>query len=137
MTDGDLARVRLLLEASARYDSLAAAARKRLWSHWAPLLYDEVVALRKMLASRASRALPRRASNVKHEVLRRDHGRCRYCGAVVAREQRTFDHVVPKSQGGTRTPGNTVLACAACNQRKGGRTPDEADMPLLPAGGGG
>jgi 5-methylcytosine-specific restriction endonuclease McrA len=64
-------------------------------------------------------------------VLRRDGRRCAYCGA----EASTIDHVLPSSRGGRNTWLNTVAACAACNQRKGDRTPDEARMPLrfLPA----
>lgn len=33
--------------------------------------------------------------------------------------------------GGTRTWENIVTACEPCNRRKGGRTPEEAGMPLL------
>ena len=38
----------------------------------------------------------------------------------------TFDHVVPRSQGGATTWENVVIACAPCNRQKGGRTPAQA-----------
>jgi 5-methylcytosine-specific restriction endonuclease McrA len=73
-------------------------------------------------------------------VLRRDGYRCIYCG-ISAGESRgnrtlykddfTIDHLIPRSQGGKNSWGNTACACPACNQRKGDRTPHEAGMPLL------
>jgi 5-methylcytosine-specific restriction endonuclease McrA len=35
------------------------------------------------------------------------------------------------SRGGQSTWSNTVVACLACNTRKGDRTPQEAGMPLI------
>ena len=43
----------------------------------------------------------------------------------------TRDHVQPKSRGGRDCYENLVIACKACNNRKGDRTPEEAGMPLL------
>ncbi|WP_026208024.1 HNH endonuclease [Catelliglobosispora koreensis] len=59
-------------------------------------------------------------------VLRRDGNRCAYCGG----EAFTIDHILPSSRGGKNTWLNTVAACGGCNQRKGDRTPAEADMRL-------
>ncbi|MFJ8688533.1 HNH endonuclease [Micromonospora wenchangensis] len=59
-------------------------------------------------------------------VLRRDGGRCAYCDGPAS----TVDHVLPRSRGGRNTWRNTTAACYPCNQRKGDRTPAEADMPL-------
>ncbi|MEV4755655.1 HNH endonuclease [Micromonospora sp. NPDC049559] len=59
-------------------------------------------------------------------VLARDQHRCAYCGRFAT----TVDHVLPRSRGGRNTWRNTVAACYGCNQRKGDRTPAEADMPL-------
>lgn len=67
----------------------------------------------------------------------RDCGRCRYCGALVNwRDRRgkvgaTYDHVDP---AGPNSLSNLVVACKSCNSRKRDRTPDQANMPLLPAG---
>ncbi len=64
----------------------------------------------------------------RREVLRRDHHTCQYCGST---HNLTLDHVVPLSKGGSHTWDNVVTACERCNQRKGNRTPEEANMPLL------
>ncbi|MFS8868105.1 HNH endonuclease [Synechococcus sp. H65.1] len=63
----------------------------------------------------------------RREVLRRDHHTCQYCGST---HNLTLDHVVPLSRGGSHTWDNVVTACERCNQRKGNRTPEEANMPL-------
>ncbi len=55
----------------------------------------------------------------------RDKFVCQYCGA---KDDLTFDHVVPRAYGGRTTWGNVTTACAPCNLRKGGRTPAEAHM---------
>ena len=41
------------------------------------------------------------------------------------------DHVMPISRGGKDCWENVVAACFHCNSRKGGRTPQQASMPLL------
>ena len=53
----------------------------------------------------------------RFNVFLRDRFQCQYCGA---REDLTFDHVVPRSRGGRTTWDNVVTACAACNLSKGG-----------------
>lgn len=55
----------------------------------------------------------------------RDRFACQYCGA---REDLTFDHVIPRAFGGRTTWGNVTTACAPCNLRKGGLMPREAGM---------
>ena len=50
----------------------------------------------------------------------RDRFSCVYCGS---RRELTFDHVIPRAQGGRTTWENVATACAPCNLRKGGRTP--------------
>jgi 5-methylcytosine-specific restriction endonuclease McrA len=37
----------------------------------------------------------------------------------------------PRAQGGTTRWENIVIACVPCNQKKGGRTPEQAKMRLL------
>jgi len=61
----------------------------------------------------------------------RDQHLCMYCGKSYARQLLTRDHVVPLSRGGRDTWENVVCACFSCNSRKGGRTPQQASMPLL------
>ena len=61
----------------------------------------------------------------------RDHHLCLYCGRAFSRPQLTRDHVQPMSRGGRDIWENVVSACFPCNSRKGGRTPQQAGMPLL------
>ena len=58
----------------------------------------------------------------------RDKFHCVYCGS---HRELTFDHVVPRAQGGRTMWENVATACAPCNLRKGGRTPVEAHMHLM------
>lgn len=66
----------------------------------------------------------------------RDQALCAYCGRKTIKtnigrpEMATFDHVYPKSRGGTETWGNAVLACQECNVKKANKTPEEAGMLL-------
>ena len=61
----------------------------------------------------------------------RDGFRCQYCGDRTPEDDLTYDHVVPKAQGGITCWTNIVTCCVGCNHRKGGRTPREAGMRLL------
>lgn len=63
----------------------------------------------------------------RKNVLKRDQNTCQYCGAE---NNLTIDHVVPKSRGGRDTWENLVAACVSCNNQKGDRTPEEAEMDL-------
>jgi 5-methylcytosine-specific restriction endonuclease McrA len=66
----------------------------------------------------------------RRNVYKRDHYTCQYCGAQPGSEELTIDHVLPRSQGGTSSWENCVLACVACNKRKADRTPQQASMRL-------
>ena len=75
----------------------------------------------------------------RRTVLHRDAYTCIYCGIQPGDKQRgnvltrydfTIDHILPVSRGGRNTWGNTAYACPRCNQRKGSRTPHEANMKL-------
>lgn len=67
-------------------------------------------------------------------IRRRDRDRCRYCGIEVNWKDRrspkggTYDHIQPR---GDNSYENVVVACHQCNVRKGGRTPEQARMPLI------
>jgi 5-methylcytosine-specific restriction endonuclease McrA len=78
---------------------------------------------------RAVRPHRRAVALTKKNVLKRDGHRCQYCGATHGKM--TTDHVVPRSRGGAESWRNLVCACAACNRRKGNRTPQQAGMQLL------
>lgn len=65
----------------------------------------------------------------RKNILKRDGFRCQYCGHKAT--DLTIDHIIPKSRGGTDNWENLVAACHKCNNRKGNRTPEEANMTLL------
>ncbi len=61
----------------------------------------------------------------RFNVFLRDRFSCQYC---LAREDLTFDHVIPRSKGGMTTWDNVVAACSPCNLRKGDRLTKVAEM---------
>lgn len=63
-------------------------------------------------------------------VLTRDGFKCCYCGQRLPMRKLTYDHVLPRSQGGRTVWENIVSACYDCNERKGDRTPEQAKMRL-------
>jgi 5-methylcytosine-specific restriction endonuclease McrA len=65
----------------------------------------------------------------RRNILERDNHTCQYCR--YKGDGLTLDHVNPRSRGGRDSWDNLVAACVRCNVRKGSRTPDEANMPLL------
>ncbi len=73
----------------------------------------------------------RRPAFTRFNVFLRDRFSCQYCGLGFPTHDLTFDHVVPRSRGGSTTWGNVVTACSPCNLRKGSRLPREAGMTLL------
>ncbi|MDQ7054911.1 MAG: HNH endonuclease [candidate division KSB1 bacterium] len=74
--------------------------------------------------------LPRRGVILSRKnILKRDGFRCQYCGR--RNKPLTVDHVIPKKRGGVDSWENLVCACVECNNKKGHRTPEEANMPLL------
>lgn len=86
--------------------------KKRLKTKW----YGIVKPLkRKLLAWRLSR-------RVENHV-------CAYCDCwftPTGKRQRTFDHIHPRSRGGTWSVRNMAFACLACNLRKG-----DADLDVF------
>lgn len=64
----------------------------------------------------------------RFNVFLRDRFQCQYCGA---REDLTFDHVIPRRYGGETTWLNVVAACSPCNLKKGGLMPARAKMQPL------
>ena len=61
----------------------------------------------------------------RFNVFLRDRFTCQYCGG---RDDLTFDHVVPRSKGGTTVWDNVVAACSPCNLRKGDKLCRDVDM---------
>ena len=67
----------------------------------------------------------------RENLLIRDRMTCQYCGGAVSRTNATYDHVIPRVSGGTTRWENILISCVACNQKKGGRTPEQAKMKPL------
>jgi 5-methylcytosine-specific restriction endonuclease McrA len=64
-------------------------------------------------------------------IYARDNYTCQYCGEKKRRiDELTYDHVVPRSQGGKTEWTNIVTACSSCNSEKANRTPAQAGMRL-------
>jgi 5-methylcytosine-specific restriction endonuclease McrA len=77
----------------------------------------------------------RRAAKVKHairfsraNVYLRDGYRCQYCGDKFEPRLLSYDHVVPRCQGGKTDWLNIVTSCRTCNTRKGGLECDAVGM---------
>ncbi len=65
----------------------------------------------------------------RKNILRRDAYKCGYCGRGDL--PLTIDHIIPKAKGGSDSWENLICACTLCNNKKGDRTPIEANMNLL------
>jgi 5-methylcytosine-specific restriction endonuclease McrA len=63
-------------------------------------------------------------------IYARDAFTCQYCEQQLPTEDLTFDHVVPRSQGGKTSWTNIVTCCVPCNMSKANRTPQEAGVHL-------
>ena len=64
-------------------------------------------------------------------LFKRDRCICAYCAQEFKPSMLTVEHVHPQCAGGGTVWQNLVSACIACNQRKGGRTPEQAGMELV------
>jgi 5-methylcytosine-specific restriction endonuclease McrA len=51
-------------------------------------------------------------------VWKRDCGTCRHCGATANLQ---FDHIIPRSRGGSGRAANVELLCGECNNKKKAR----------------
>lgn len=74
-----------------------------------------------------------RSHRTKLVVFLRDGFVCQYCGEHSFNRRYTTTFLVPKSEGGTRSPKNLVVACEKCCKAKGGkRSPhEEEDLKRL------
>jgi 5-methylcytosine-specific restriction endonuclease McrA len=73
---------------------------------------------------------PGRISPNAANVFFRDKYTCAYCGEKKNKSELTIDHIFPIVQGGKNSWKNLISACKPCNQKKGGRTPLQANMKL-------
>lgn len=69
-----------------------------------------------------SEFMPKRYTKVlpfsRMNVYIRDKGACMYCGKKVSVHSFTFDHVIPRCEGGKSCWKNVVVSCVKCNNQK-------------------
>lgn len=76
----------------------------------------------------------RAVSFTDNNVFLRDRYTCQYCGQVFPQQKLTYDHVVPRRDGGRTRWDNIVAACGPCNGWKGhNRTIRPLRMPYKPS----
>jgi 5-methylcytosine-specific restriction endonuclease McrA len=51
-------------------------------------------------------------------LLRGDPDNCKYCGSDLNDDNRSIDHILPRSRGGLNLLENLVLCCKKCNHEK-------------------
>jgi len=67
----------------------------------------------------------------RRNIFARDKNRCQYCGKRYPTTELSLDHVIPRSIGGKSAWENIVCSCTQCNVKKGGKTPQQANMTLI------
>ena len=69
------------------------------------------------------RAWPRsdefHSADFRERILRRERGRCFYCGRTLRAREWSLDHVISIARGGSDRASNLVASCAPCNWDKG------------------
>lgn len=60
-----------------------------------------------------------RAAKIREVLIKRDGEACWFCGVFMSKEDRTIEHLVPRSRGGANHVENYVLAHQECNRRAG------------------
>jgi len=68
------------------------------------------------------------------QLIERDGPACVWCRRRLWRRDLTLEHVVPRSRGGHMTPENALVACRACNRRRGSKPVDAYVRELLREG---
>jgi 5-methylcytosine-specific restriction protein A len=58
-------------------------------------------------------------------------GLCHYCEQKFPMDELTMDHLIPIGRGGHSDKANVVVACKACNTKKGARLDIEFDKSKI------
>jgi 5-methylcytosine-specific restriction endonuclease McrA len=80
-----------------------------------------VVAVPKVMMLREYAPVAGEPKFCRRSILLRDRYRCQYCGQAFAASDLTFDHVIPRAQGGRTKWTNIVSSCLGCNALKADR----------------
>lgn len=67
----------------------------------------------------------------KQRLWKRDGGCCHYCGTKLSWQEKTIDHVIPRSKGGSNRTWNLVISCRPCNEDKADRDPCEKLLEMV------
>jgi len=67
----------------------------------------------------------------RQNIFLRDSHTCQYCYQKFSEKRLTIDHVVPLSKGVIHEWTNVVTACSSCNNHKGDKSPEKANLRLL------
>jgi len=100
-------------------------------SHWQVHSASQAVSVPSVIRLLEYRRIPRQTRSLSRKnILLRDRHTCQYCGEVFSPIELTLDHVMPRSRGGKSSWENLVTCCRRCNNCKGDRLPEEANMLL-------
>ena len=77
-----------------------------------------VMRLPSVIALRAYVRPPARVAFTRFNVFLRDRFRCQYCGDQHLRGELTFDHVMPRADGGQTSWTNIVAACSLATRAR-------------------
>lgn len=69
----------------------------------------------------------------RNNVYLRDNFTCQYCAKHFVFDDLTFDHAIPRRDGGKTVFENILTACQACNQEKGHEYRKAIRKPFIPS----
>lgn len=67
---------------------------------------------------------------IRRKVRERDKCICYICDAQLTLETVTYDHIIPRSQGGSESVENLACCCGECNEQKADRSIEEYTLCL-------
>jgi 5-methylcytosine-specific restriction endonuclease McrA len=109
-------------------------------SHVVVAEYDQIVRspstvmrLPSVIALREYVRPPTRVAFTRFNVFLRDHFVCQYCSEQHRPNDLTFDHVVPRADGGVTSWTNIATSCSPCNTAKDRRRLKPKRMPFEPS----
>ncbi len=80
------------------------------------------------MSGKSKNGKSKRASNF---CWKRDRGRCFYCTKPLTWSEKTIDHVIPRSKGGSNQVWNFVISCEPCNSNKGDDWPSTESLSIV------